>query len=205
MFADSLCSTPTTGPTPARSCSRTRTFAAHIQLCGRSAVRQRQRRQRAEGGTAAQAPALAEPAAVALQNAAVKAVDLALSRPKNPHLVDKRQSSSRRIVRHVGHQTGLEFPDARMGDATAAIRARWQSIRGRRRRVARDVDTLANVGLVQELSDLSTLQREGAITAKSTRRPRQSCCKPEPGKEVAWRAAPRRLGPADKSPTPFAS
>lgn len=64
-------------------------------------------------------------------------------------------------------QTEVEFPDARMGDATAAIRARWASIRGRRRRIASaDGEALTTTGLVDDLARLSTLQREGAISGE---------------------------------------
>ena len=66
-------------------------------------------------------------------------------------------------------QTALEFPDAQLGDASAAIRARWQGVRDRRRRRDRSpgagaTAATASQTLPEQLERLATLRDSGAIT-----------------------------------------
>jgi Short C-terminal domain len=60
-------------------------------------------------------------------------------------------------------QTEAEFPDARRGDATAAMRARWDTFRGRRQHATAPVAT-ATGSLGDQLQQLATLREKGAIT-----------------------------------------
>ncbi len=78
-------------------------------------------------------------------------------------------------VEFLRRQTAVEFPDARMGDATAAMRARWQGLRERRaRRGSGAQQAGASQSLPDQLERLATLRDQGAITpdeyetAKST-------------------------------------
>ena len=64
-------------------------------------------------------------------------------------------------------QTALEFPDAQLGDASAAIRARWQGVRDRRHRRDRSPGATAPTAsqtLPEQLERLATLRDSGAIT-----------------------------------------
>ena len=64
-------------------------------------------------------------------------------------------------------QTAVEFPNAQLGDASAAMRARWQGVRDRRRSHDRhDVPDAASAPetLPQQLERLATLRDSGAIT-----------------------------------------
>lgn len=63
-------------------------------------------------------------------------------------------------------QTALEFPGAQVGDASAAVRARWQGFRDRRRRdrPVGSAPTSAPQTLPEQLERLATLRDRGAIT-----------------------------------------
>jgi len=61
-------------------------------------------------------------------------------------------------------QIEAEFPDAQRGDATAAIRARWQAFRDRRERGKTETTTVTTESLPDQLQKLATLRDHGAIT-----------------------------------------
>jgi hypothetical protein len=62
-------------------------------------------------------------------------------------------------------QTAEEFPDARPGEATAAIRARWQSYRDRRAAgPAAPAAPAADTTLPEQLERLTKLREQGALT-----------------------------------------
>lgn len=61
-------------------------------------------------------------------------------------------------------QTAVEFPDARPGDATTAIKLRWRAMRGRSQNPSADASV--NGDLANQLARLSALQRDGAITVE---------------------------------------
>ena len=64
----------------------------------------------------------------------------------------------------VRRQTEVEFPDARRGDATAAMRARWQAFRDRRRGAGTPSTTNGTESLTDQLERLARLRDNGAIT-----------------------------------------
>lgn len=61
-------------------------------------------------------------------------------------------------------QTAVEFPDARPGDATTAIKLRWRAMRGRSQNPSADAPV--NGDLADQLARLAALQRDGAITVE---------------------------------------
>jgi len=61
-------------------------------------------------------------------------------------------------------QTEVEFPDARRGDASAAMRARWHAYRDRRERGKTETTTVTTESLPDQLQRLATLRDNGAIT-----------------------------------------
>jgi hypothetical protein len=62
-------------------------------------------------------------------------------------------------------QTAEEFPDARLGEATAAMRARWQSYRDRRAGgPAAPAPAAADTTLPEQLERLTKLRDQGALT-----------------------------------------
>lgn len=61
-------------------------------------------------------------------------------------------------------QTEIEFPNARRGEATAAIRARWQAFRDRRDGARTETTTVTHETLPDQLQRLATLRDHGAIT-----------------------------------------
>jgi Short C-terminal domain len=63
-------------------------------------------------------------------------------------------------------QTAVEFPDARAGELSAAMRSRWESIRGRTHRDKPDAPANGSNGesVAEQLERLSALRAQGAIS-----------------------------------------
>ena len=70
------------------------------------------------------------------------------------------------VTEMLRRQTEGEFPDARRGDATAAMRAHWQAFRDRHERGKTETTTVTTESLPDRLQRLATLRDNGAITSE---------------------------------------